>query len=217
MLQVTLHCKLVLPGVREPKCDCWWCLQTGILGQGTFGTVIRATDPETDPPVDVAIKLLPRGNFIKNFKTYVKREILNQSSLRHPFIVSLREVTFLLDFLMLRYVSAYVRNDCKRAMLLAAYIMRCGWCAQVFLTPTHLAIAMEFAQGGDLFRYVLRHQPICRLSEAKAKWIFQQLIIGLDYCHQRVSMLWSTKPCLHLLLLQLSSPRCLRSSSQPTN
>ena len=56
----------------------------------------------------------------------------------------------------------------------------------MFLTPTHLAIAMEFAQGGDLFRYVLRHQPICRLSEAKAQWIFQQLIIGLDYCHRRV-------------------------------
>ncbi|KAK9915501.1 hypothetical protein WJX75_000010 [Coccomyxa subellipsoidea] len=121
-------------------------VQTGVLGQGTFGTVIRATDSETDPPTDVAIKLLPRGNFIKNFKTYVKREILHQSSLKHPFIVSLREV---------------------------------------FLTPTHLAIAMEFAQGGDLFRYVLRHQPICRLSEPKAKWIFQQLIIGLDYCHQR--------------------------------
>ena len=40
--------------------------------------------------------------------------------------------------------------------------------------------------GGDLFRYVLRHQPICRLSEAKAQWIFQQLVIGLDYCHRRV-------------------------------
>ena len=67
-------------------------VQTGVLGQGTFGMVIRATDPETDPPTDVAIKLLPRGTFIKNFKTYVKREILHQSSLKHPFIVSLREV-----------------------------------------------------------------------------------------------------------------------------
>ena len=24
---------------------------------------------------------------------------------------------------------------------------------QVFLTPTHLAIAMEYAQGGDLFNF----------------------------------------------------------------
>lgn len=73
------------------KCVCA-DVQTGVLGRGTFGMVIRATDPETDPPTDVAIKLLPRGNFIKNFKTYVKREILHQSSLKHPFIVSLREV-----------------------------------------------------------------------------------------------------------------------------
>ena len=29
---------------------------------------------------------------IKNYKTYVKREIQNQSLLRHPLIVSIREV-----------------------------------------------------------------------------------------------------------------------------
>ncbi|CAK0784789.1 hypothetical protein CVIRNUC_007993 [Coccomyxa viridis] len=120
--------------------------QEEVLGSGSFGLVIRAIDQEAQPPVHVAIKLLPRGNFIKNFKTYVNREILHQSSLKHPFIISLREV---------------------------------------FLTPTHLAIAMEYAKGGNLFHYVLQHKPLCRLSEAKAQWIFQQLIIGLDYCHRR--------------------------------
>ena len=55
--------------------------------------MIRAVDNEANPPVDVAIKLLPRGSFIKNFKTYVNREILHQSSLKHPFIISLREVS----------------------------------------------------------------------------------------------------------------------------
>ena len=59
---------------------------------------------------------------------------------------------------------------------------------QVFLTPTHLAIAMEYAQGGDLFNYTLGHRPHGRLAEQQARWIFQQLIIGLDYCHRRVSM-----------------------------
>ena len=67
-------------------------LQTGVLGHGTFGLVIRAIDREACPPVEVAIKLLPRGNFIKNFKTYVNREILHQSSLKHPCIIALREV-----------------------------------------------------------------------------------------------------------------------------
>ena len=57
----------------------------------------------------------------------------------------------------------------------------------MFLTPTHLAIAMEYAQGGDLFNYTLGHRPHGRLAEQQARWIFQQLIIGLDYCHRRVS------------------------------
>ena len=56
---------------------------------------------------------------------------------------------------------------------------------QVFLTRTHLAIAMEYAQGGDLFRYVLRHKA-ARLAESQARWIFQQLVIGLDFCHRSV-------------------------------
>ena len=68
-------------------------LQTGELGQGTFGVVIKALDLRTQPPVEVAIKLLPRGDFVKNYKTYVKREIQNQSGLRHPLIVSIKEVS----------------------------------------------------------------------------------------------------------------------------
>ena len=40
----------------------------------------------------VAIKLLPRGEFIAGFKTYVQREIMHQGSLKHPFIVALKEV-----------------------------------------------------------------------------------------------------------------------------
>ena len=57
---------------------------------------------------------------------------------------------------------------------------------QVFLTQEHLAISMEFAQGGDLFAYTLGHRPHGRLAETQSRWIFQQLIIGLDYCHRKV-------------------------------
>jgi serine/threonine protein kinase len=65
--------------------------------------------------------------------------------------------------------------------------------AQVFLTASHLAIAMEYAQGGDLFNYTLGHRPHGRLAEQQARWIFQQLIIGLDYCHRRVRP--HARPC----------------------
>ena len=54
---------------------------------------------------------------------------------------------------------------------------------QVFLTPTHLALAMEYAPGGDLYSYVSTR---ARLPEDHARFFFQQLIIGMDYCHRKV-------------------------------
>ncbi len=52
---------------------------------------------------------------------------------------------------------------------------------EVFLTPEYLAIAMEYAAGGDMFQYVKQRGG---LEEAEARWFFQQLIIGMDYCHK---------------------------------
>ncbi|CAN4090040.1 unnamed protein product [Withania somnifera] len=51
---------------------------------------------------------------------------------------------------------------------------------EVFLTPVHLAIVMEYASGGELF------ERICnagRFSEDEARFFFQQLISGVSYCH----------------------------------
>ncbi|MCD7450579.1 Serine/threonine-protein kinase srk2a [Datura stramonium] len=51
---------------------------------------------------------------------------------------------------------------------------------EVVLTPTHLAIIMEYAAGGELF------ERICnagRFSEDEARYFFQQLISGVCYCH----------------------------------
>nr|CAA06503.1 protein kinase [Craterostigma plantagineum] len=51
---------------------------------------------------------------------------------------------------------------------------------EVVLTPTHLAIVMEYAAGGELF------ERICnagRFSEDEARYFFQQLICGVHYCH----------------------------------
>jgi serine/threonine-protein kinase SRK2 len=53
----------------------------------------------------------------------------------------------------------------------------------VFLTPQYLGIAMEFAPGGDMFEYVVKKNG---LREDEARWFFQQLIVGLDYCHKMV-------------------------------
>lgn len=51
---------------------------------------------------------------------------------------------------------------------------------EVILTPTHLAIVMEYASGGELF------ERICnagRFPEDEARFFFQQLISGVSYCH----------------------------------
>ena len=55
---------------------------------------------------------------------------------------------------------------------------------QVFLTQQYLAIAMEYAAGGDMFEHVVRKGG---LKESEARWFFQQLIVGVDYVHRMVS------------------------------
>ncbi|KAG6705459.1 hypothetical protein I3842_07G180200 [Carya illinoinensis] len=51
---------------------------------------------------------------------------------------------------------------------------------EVVLTPTHLAIVMEYAAGGELFGRICNAG---RFSEDEARFFFQQLISGVSYCH----------------------------------
>nr|AIH00110.1 sucrose nonfermenting 1-related protein kinase 2.7 [Fragaria x ananassa] len=51
---------------------------------------------------------------------------------------------------------------------------------EVFLTPTHLAIVMEYAAGGELFDRVANAG---RLSEDEARFFFRQFISGVSHCH----------------------------------
>jgi hypothetical protein len=71
-----------------------------------------------------------------------------------------------------------VSPPCMHALLFYCVI------PQVFLTPTHLCIVMEYAAGGELFDRIVKAG---RFSEDEARYFFQQLICGVDYCHQSVS------------------------------
>jgi serine/threonine-protein kinase SRK2 len=42
---------------------------------------------------------------------------------------------------------------------------------------------MEFVPGGDLFDYVLRKDGV---PEDEARGFFQQIIVGVEYCHRMV-------------------------------
>jgi serine/threonine protein kinase len=59
---------------------------------------------------------------------------------------------------------------------------------EVFLTPRHLAIVMEYAPGGDMFEYVLRHRVPgpgpTGLAEADARHFFQQLVCSVEFAHE---------------------------------
>ncbi|WJX60526.1 Serine/threonine-protein kinase sapk7 [Trifolium repens] len=51
---------------------------------------------------------------------------------------------------------------------------------ELFVTPSHLAIVLEYAAGGELFHWITHRG---RLSEHEARYFFQQLISGVQYIH----------------------------------
>ena len=57
---------------------------------------------------------------------------------------------------------------------------------EVFLTDDYLVLAMEYAAGGDLFKLVSSRRG---LPEDDARWLFQQIMFAIDYCHRMVSAL----------------------------
>jgi serine/threonine-protein kinase SRK2 len=52
---------------------------------------------------------------------------------------------------------------------------------EIFLTHDHLVLVLEYADGGDLFSYVKSQGG---LKEDSARWLFQQLILAVDFCHK---------------------------------
>ncbi|KFM27066.1 Serine/threonine-protein kinase SRK2A [Auxenochlorella protothecoides] len=52
---------------------------------------------------------------------------------------------------------------------------------EVFVTSTHLGIAMEYAAGGELFERIV---AAGRFKEDEARYFFQQLISGVSWCHK---------------------------------
>ncbi|XP_073226048.1 serine/threonine-protein kinase SAPK7 isoform X2 [Cicer arietinum] len=70
-----------------------------------------------------------------------------------------------------------LRHKETKALFAVKYISRDQ---TVILTPTHIAIVMEYAANGDLFDYVCNQG---KLSEDEARYFFQQLISGVSHCH----------------------------------
>ncbi|XP_061341194.1 serine/threonine-protein kinase SRK2I-like isoform X2 [Gastrolobium bilobum] len=92
---------------------------------------------------------------------------------------------------------------------------------EVILTPTHLAIVMEYASGGELFD---RISKAGRFTEDEARFFFQQLISGVSYCHamqvchrdlKLENTLLDGSPALHLKICDFGYSKSSLLHSQP--
>jgi 5'-AMP-activated protein kinase, catalytic alpha subunit len=58
-------------------------------------------------------------------------------------------------------------------------------------TPTELFMVMEYVSGGELFDYIVHK---VRLRESEARRLFQQIIAGVEFCHQHMVCHRDLKP-----------------------
>jgi len=62
---------------------------------------------------------------------------------------------------------------------------------EVIYTPTDIYMVMEFVPGGELFDFIVSNG---RLAEPRARTMFQQLVSGVEYCHQHMVVHRDLKP-----------------------
>ena len=154
----------------------------GSIGVGGNAFVYKYLDMETSPNEVVAIKVSQLHISTHN--------VLTSSSISpHSQFINLMQSTPLS-----KYVEYEISNHrygpkeaslchlspetCPRRRLHHPHIIEFK---EAFLTEDYIAVVMECATGGDLFSFVKTHT---RLSEAGARWFFQQIIAALEYCHK---------------------------------
>jgi 5'-AMP-activated protein kinase, catalytic alpha subunit len=62
---------------------------------------------------------------------------------------------------------------------------------EVIETPTDIFMIMEYVSGGELFNHIVNNG---KLTEPVARRFFQQMISGVDYCHQHMVVHRDLKP-----------------------
>ena len=65
--------------------------------------------------------------------------------------------------------------------------------SQVFVTPTHLGVVTEYAREGDLRALLDKRR---RLTEGKARFLLQQLVSAIAYCHCEARPINTLSSCL---------------------
>jgi serine/threonine protein kinase len=130
---------------------------------------------------------------VKEYRRYVMREIMHHGGLKHPFIVDLKEVFLTPDYLaiVMEYaqggnVSGPAGGGCKpplRVQRAGRLGISCWERSASQPAPHRLAPPPSHVQLHRFLRERCLHN---RLTEDQARWIFQQMVVGLDFCHRMV-------------------------------
>ena len=112
----------------------------------------------------------------------MRREIKILKLFYHPHIIRLYEVRFGRSHQLA--AAPHVCNRGGSPVFTALPL-------QVIYTPTDIYMVMEFVPGGELFDFIVSNG---RLSEPRARVMFQQLISGVEYCHQHAVVHRDLKP-----------------------
>jgi serine/threonine-protein kinase SRK2 len=64
---------------------------------------------------------------------------------------------------------------------------------EVMLTPSHVAIFMQYAEGGDFFSHIVAQKraggggapPGLVMGEGDTRFFFRQLVLAISYCHSK--------------------------------
>mmetsp|Transcript_33756 Transcript_33756/g.85431 ORF Transcript_33756/g.85431 Transcript_33756/m.85431 type:complete len:539 (-) Transcript_33756:1450-3066(-) len=78
-----------------------------------------------------------------------------------------------------KYVSREILNHASLSLRKHPHIVEF---LEVFLTPRYLGVVMEYVNGTNLQQYLEANGG--RLDEDVARFIFQQLMIAVDFCHK---------------------------------
>lgn len=113
-------------------------------------------------------KLLGQGNFAK---VYYARNLHTNQDVAVKVIDKDKVLKVGLDLQLKREIS--IMGMLRHKNVLQVY--------EVMASKSKIYLVLEYAKGGELFNKVAQG----RLKEDVARWVFQQLISAVDFCHSR--------------------------------
>ncbi|KAL8161066.1 hypothetical protein V2J09_012555 [Rumex salicifolius] len=113
-------------------------------------------------------RFLGQGNFAK---VYFARDMKSNQNVAIKVIDKEKVLKVGLDLQIKREISAM--KMLRHANVLQVY--------EVMASKSNIYMVLEYAKGGELFNKVAKG----RLKEDIARWVFQQLISAVDFCHRR--------------------------------